>query len=68
MREPAIEGFPHMLVGNMRVSSDGDRQTTAPQRDALLATGVDDRPPGCLIVLATRKSQTIFRFVTVRMA
>ena len=33
-----------MLVGYMRVSSDGDRQTTALQRDALLAAGVDDRP------------------------
>ena len=27
----------------MQVSSDGDRQTTALQRDALLAAGVDDR-------------------------
>ena len=32
-----------MLVGYMRVSSGGDRQTTALQRDALLAAGVDDR-------------------------
>ena len=32
-----------MLVGYMRVSSDGDRQTTALQRDALLAVGVDER-------------------------
>ena len=32
-----------MLVGYMRVSSDGDRQTTALQRDALLVAGVDDR-------------------------
>ena len=32
-----------MLAGYMRVSSDGDRQTTALQRDALLAAGVDDR-------------------------
>jgi DNA invertase Pin-like site-specific DNA recombinase len=32
-----------MLVGYMRVSSEGDRQTTALQRDALLAAGVDDR-------------------------
>ena len=30
-------GFPHMLVGYMRVSSDSDRQTTDLQRDALLA-------------------------------
>ncbi|MFV3077314.1 recombinase family protein [Niveispirillum fermenti] len=32
-----------MLVGYMRVSSDGDRQTTALQRDALVAAGVDPR-------------------------
>ena len=32
-----------MMVGYMRVSSDGHRQTTALQRDALLAVGVDDR-------------------------
>ena len=32
-----------MMVGYMRVSSEGDRQTTALQRDALLAAGVDDR-------------------------
>ena len=32
-----------MLVGYMRVSSDSDRQTTDLQRDALLATGVDER-------------------------
>jgi DNA invertase Pin-like site-specific DNA recombinase len=32
-----------MLVGYMRVSSDNDRQTTALQRDALLAAGVDER-------------------------
>ena len=32
-----------MLVGYMRVSSDSDRQTTALQRDALLAAGVDER-------------------------
>ncbi len=32
-----------MLVGYMRVSSNGDRQTTLLQRDALLAAGVDDR-------------------------
>jgi DNA invertase Pin-like site-specific DNA recombinase len=32
-----------MLVGYMRVSSDGDRQTTALQRDALVAAGVDER-------------------------
>lgn len=32
-----------MLVGYMRVSSEGDRQTTALQQDALLAAGVDER-------------------------
>ncbi|WP_277345068.1 recombinase family protein [Chromobacterium haemolyticum] len=36
-------GFPHMLVGYMRVSSDSDRQSTDLQRDALLAAGVDER-------------------------
>jgi DNA invertase Pin-like site-specific DNA recombinase len=32
-----------MLIGYMRVSSDSDRQSTALQRDALLAVGVDER-------------------------
>lgn len=32
-----------MLIGYMRVSSDSDRQTTALQRDALTAVGVDPR-------------------------
>jgi DNA invertase Pin-like site-specific DNA recombinase len=32
-----------MLVGYMRVSSDSDRQSSALQRDALLAAGVDER-------------------------
>jgi DNA invertase Pin-like site-specific DNA recombinase len=32
-----------MLVGYMRVSPDSDRQSTALQRDALLAAGVDSR-------------------------
>lgn len=32
-----------MLVGYMRVSTDGDRQVLDLQRDALLATGVDPR-------------------------
>jgi DNA invertase Pin-like site-specific DNA recombinase len=32
-----------MLVGYMRVSSDSDRQTTALQRDALIAAGIDER-------------------------
>ena len=36
-------GFPHMLVGYMRVSSDSDRQTTDLQRDALLVAGIDER-------------------------
>ncbi len=38
-----MEGFPPMLVGYMRVSSEADRQTTDLQRDALLAAGVDAR-------------------------
>lgn len=41
--ETAPMGFPHMLVGYMRVSSDGDRQVLDLQRDALLAIGVDER-------------------------
>ena len=32
-----------MLVGYMRVSTDGDRQTLNLQKDALLAAGVDER-------------------------
>ena len=32
-----------MLIGYMRVSTDGDRQVTDLQRDALLAAGVDER-------------------------
>jgi DNA invertase Pin-like site-specific DNA recombinase len=32
-----------MLVGNMRVSTDSDRQVLDLQRDALLAAGVDER-------------------------
>jgi DNA invertase Pin-like site-specific DNA recombinase len=36
-------GFPSMLVGYMRVSSESDRQSTDLQRDALLAAGVDVR-------------------------
>ena len=32
-----------MLIGYMRVSSDGERQTTDLQRDALLGAGVDER-------------------------
>lgn len=43
IRKHQINGFPPMLVGYMRVSSDSDRQTTNLQRDALLATGVDAR-------------------------
>ena len=34
-----------MLVGYMRVSSNGDRQTTTLQRDALLVAGID----GCYL-------------------
>ena len=36
-------GFPYMLVGYMRVSSESDRQNTNLQRDALQAAGVDVR-------------------------
>ena len=36
-------GFPHMLVGYMRVSTNGDRQALDLQRDALLSAGVDER-------------------------
>lgn len=43
VRKPHFRGFPHMLVGYMRVSSDSDRQTTALQRDALIVAGVDTR-------------------------
>ena len=32
-----------MLIGYMRVPTDGDRQTLNLQRDALLASGVDER-------------------------
>jgi DNA invertase Pin-like site-specific DNA recombinase len=38
-------GFPHMLVGYMRVSTDGERQVLDLQRDALPAAGVDERHP-----------------------
>ena len=43
MRKPERDGFPPMLVGYMRVSSESDRQSTDLQRDALLAVGVDAR-------------------------
>lgn len=52
VRKTKLEGFPYMLVGYMRVSSESDRQTTDLQHDALLAAGVDvrhlfeDRAPG----------------------
>ncbi|HWJ18942.1 MAG TPA: recombinase family protein [Geobacterales bacterium] len=36
-------GFPYMLVGYMRVSTDNDRQVLDLQRDALLSAGVDER-------------------------
>ena len=36
-------GYPTMLIGYMRVSSDSDRQSTDLQRDALLAAGIDTR-------------------------
>lgn len=34
VRQPRIEGFPHMLVGYMRISSADDQQTVDLQRDA----------------------------------
>ena len=43
MRKPPFRGFPYMLVGYLRVSSDSDRQTTDLQRDALIEAGVDAR-------------------------
>ena len=43
IRKSFLDGFPLMLVGYMRVSSDSDRQSTDLQRDALLAAGVDAR-------------------------
>jgi DNA invertase Pin-like site-specific DNA recombinase len=43
MRKSQSTGFPHMLVGYMRVSTDNDRQSTDLQRDALLVAGVDVR-------------------------
>lgn len=35
--------FSDMLIGYMRVSTDGDRQSTDLQRDALISAGVDER-------------------------
>ena len=43
IRKLHSNGYPLMLVGYMRVSSDSDRQNTDLQRDALLAVGVDAR-------------------------
>ena len=43
IRELWVGGFPHMLVGYMRVSSTDDRQSVDLQRDALLTAGVDER-------------------------
>lgn len=43
IRNHDFDGYPLMLVGYMRVSSDSDRQSTDLQRDALLAAGVDSR-------------------------
>src|SRR5271168_2559301 len=42
-RKLNLRGFPYMLVGYMRVSTDNDRQVMDLQRDALLAAGVDGR-------------------------
>jgi hypothetical protein len=41
IRKPQINGFPLMLVGYMRVSSESDRQITDLQRDALLAKNIE---------------------------
>jgi DNA invertase Pin-like site-specific DNA recombinase len=38
-----MRGFPFMLVGYVRVSSETDRQNSDLQRDALIAVGVDTR-------------------------
>lgn len=43
IRQSHFIGFPYMLVGYMRVSSESDRQNTNLQRDALQAAGVDTR-------------------------
>jgi TnpA family transposase len=43
VRKLLWRGFPHMLVGYMRISTDGDRQVLDLQRDALLSAGVDER-------------------------
>ena len=43
IRKPHFYGYPTMLIGYMRVSSDSDRQSTDLQRDALLAAGIDTR-------------------------
>ena len=43
IRKPIFHGYPLMLVGYMRVSSDYDRQSTDLQRDALLGAGIDPR-------------------------
>ena len=33
MRKPILEGYPAILIGYMRVSSDSDRQSTVLQRE-----------------------------------
>lgn len=44
VRKPITRAISvQMLVGYMRVSTDGDRQVLDLQRDALLSTGVDER-------------------------
>ena len=43
VRKHDSRGFPHILIGYMRVSTDGDRQVLDLQRGALLAVGVDER-------------------------
>lgn len=43
IRKAIFEGYPIMLIGYMRVSSDSDRQSTDLQRDALISAGIDPR-------------------------
>jgi hypothetical protein len=43
VRKPFGRGFPHIVVGYMRISTNGDRQVLDLQCDALIAAGVDER-------------------------
>ena len=40
-----------MLIGYMRISTDGDRQVMDLQRDGLLAAGVDERPAAAATIV-----------------